>query len=178
MFSHLNFLISSFSALCSPVPTFLRPVAGIKFEWAHLVDKSVNFSDKTFINVYVLLWIKYRLMWFESLCFHFIQIQKMSQHFWNSGCIPQFLLNLHFSAILDAVCWCMLFLCISSHIDSCAFLYTRWWGERLGQRKRLHHRAGSGPYGAADGKQTKATLSHQQTRRALGRCLLCSYYPL
>ncbi len=31
-----------------------------------------------------------------------------------------------------------------------AFLYTRWWGERLGQRKRLHHRARSGPYGAAD----------------------------
>ncbi len=93
------------------------------------------------------MWI---FMWFESLCFNFIQIQKMSQHFWNSGCISQFLLNLHFSAIVYAVCWCMIFLCISSHIDSCAFLYTRWWGERLGQRKRLHHRAGSGPYGAAD----------------------------
>ncbi len=49
-----------------PVPTILRPVAGIKLKWANFVHKIVKFLSLNICYViYVLLWIKYWLMWFE-----------------------------------------------------------------------------------------------------------------
>ncbi len=55
------------------MPTILRPVAGIKFEM--FVHKIVKFLSLNICYViYVLLLIKYWLMWFEIPCFHFIQI--------------------------------------------------------------------------------------------------------
>ncbi len=52
----------------APIPTILRPVAGIKLKWAHFVHKIVKFlSLNIFYVIYVLLWIKYWLMWFEIL---------------------------------------------------------------------------------------------------------------
>ncbi len=47
-----------FQPFVAPVPTFLRPVAGIKFEMSIL--------NLCYV-ICVLLWIKYWLMWFESL---------------------------------------------------------------------------------------------------------------
>ncbi len=42
----------------APVPTILRPVAGIKLKWAHFGIKLKNFSGLTICYViYVLLWI-------------------------------------------------------------------------------------------------------------------------
>ncbi len=52
----------------APVPTILRPVAGIKFEMSSFVHKMVKFLSLNICYVlYVLLWIKYWLMWFEIL---------------------------------------------------------------------------------------------------------------
>ncbi len=50
----------------APVPTILRPVAGIKFEM-YFVHKIVKFLSLNIYVIYVLLWIKYLLVWFESL---------------------------------------------------------------------------------------------------------------
>ncbi len=52
----------------APVPSILRPVAGIKFEMSSFVHKILKFLSLNICYVlYVLLWIKYWLMWFESL---------------------------------------------------------------------------------------------------------------
>ncbi len=66
MFSQLNlFQISCISALCCPRANFFE---ASNLKWAHLVDKSVKFHRLNICNVlYVVLWIKYWLMWFESL---------------------------------------------------------------------------------------------------------------
>ncbi len=50
----------------APVPAILRHVAGIK--WAHFEHKIKKILRLNICYVlYVLLWIKYWLMWFESL---------------------------------------------------------------------------------------------------------------
>ncbi len=73
----------------APVPTILRPVAASNLKWAHFVHKIVKFLSLNICYViYVLLWIKYWLMWFEILLvFILFKLKKMSQHFRNSGCI-------------------------------------------------------------------------------------------
>ncbi len=63
-----------FQPFVAPVPTFLRPVAG-----AHLVDKSVKCISLNICYVfYVLLWIKYLLVWFES--FLLLILFKFKKH--------------------------------------------------------------------------------------------------
>ncbi len=52
----------------APIPTIVRPVAGIKFEIRSFCAKIVKFLSLNICYViYVLLWIKYWLKWFESL---------------------------------------------------------------------------------------------------------------
>ncbi len=41
----------------APVQTILRPVAGIKFEWADFVHKIVKFLSLKMYVIYVPLWI-------------------------------------------------------------------------------------------------------------------------
>ncbi len=56
-----------FQPFVAPVPNFLRPLAGIKFDIS-------SFSGYKRLNIYVLcvlLWIKYWLMWLESILFKF-----------------------------------------------------------------------------------------------------------
>ncbi len=57
-------------------------------KWAHFVHKIVKFLSLNICYViYVLLWIKCWLMWFEILLvFILFKFKKTSQHFWNSGC--------------------------------------------------------------------------------------------
>ncbi len=43
-------------------------------KWAHFVHNIFKFLSLNIYVIYVLLWIKYWFMWFESLSFHFIQI--------------------------------------------------------------------------------------------------------
>ncbi len=53
------------------------------------MDKSVKFLRLNICHVlWVLLWINYWLMWFESLLVFIsnFKFNKKSQHFWNSGC--------------------------------------------------------------------------------------------
>ncbi len=58
----------------APVPTILRPVAGIKFEMSSFCAYNCKISQLYIYVIYVLLRIKYWLMWFESLSV-FILIQ-------------------------------------------------------------------------------------------------------
>ncbi len=52
----------------APVPTILRPVAGIKFEMSSFCAYNCKISQfKHCYVLYVLLWIKYWLVWFEIL---------------------------------------------------------------------------------------------------------------
>ncbi len=52
----------------APVPIILRPVAGKNLKGAHFVDKMYKFLSLNICYViYVLLWIKCWLMWFEIL---------------------------------------------------------------------------------------------------------------
>ncbi len=61
----------------APVPTILRPVAGIKFEMSNCVHKIVKFLSLNICYViYDLLWIKYWLMWFENLLVFILFIFK------------------------------------------------------------------------------------------------------
>ncbi len=67
----------------APVPTILRPVAGIKFE--------IRFLSLNIYVIYVRLCIKYCLMWFEIILvlILFKLRKKTSQQFRNSGCIKR-----------------------------------------------------------------------------------------
>ncbi len=75
MLSQINLFKNAllFQPFVSTMPFFFfRPVTGIKFEMIHemnhLMDKRVKFLC---LNIYyvlcVLLWLKYWLMWFESI---------------------------------------------------------------------------------------------------------------
>ncbi len=90
MFSQLNLLKMScfFSPLLPPCQLFWDLLQASNLKWAHLVDKSAKFLLLNICYVlYVLLWIKYWLMWFESLLvFIWFKFKKTSQHFQNSGC--------------------------------------------------------------------------------------------
>ncbi len=70
-----------------PSPTIFRPVAGIKFEMSSFVHKIVKFLSLNICYViYVLLWIKYWLMWFElNLVFILFKFKNVPT-FQNSGC--------------------------------------------------------------------------------------------
>ncbi len=70
---------------------------------AHFVHKIVKFlSLNIFYVIYVLLWIKYWLMWFEILLvFILFKFKKTSQHFQKSGC------KLHFNIHIESSYFCL-----------------------------------------------------------------------
>ncbi len=58
----------AFSALCCPHANLWDLWQASNLKWAHFVEKSVTFHNLNMRYViYVLFWIKYWLMWFESL---------------------------------------------------------------------------------------------------------------
>ncbi len=66
--SAFSLIFCFFSPLLPPCQLLFRPFfEASNLKWAHLVDKSVKFLCLNCYVTYVLLWIKYWLVWFESL---------------------------------------------------------------------------------------------------------------